>query len=105
MIKRIIQLIRFMIAYFRIPTGDYCHSTDGKGKVCPYWRIDNDREYQYNGYCVYLGKGDWELHQDETFTWQYPEAIKGTTVKGKDVGFPISLLWDQCKECNIKLKI
>lgn len=56
----------------KIPKGHYCY--DDKG-TCPYWDIDNTKLYQENGYCNYLGKGDWDLD--------------------------LSLLWDMVKECRI----
>lgn len=72
-----------------IPQGVYCYSDlsityDEKGmpvfrsKVCPYWAIDKDREEQSNGYCAFIGAGDWF-------------DCSGS-----------SLLWDQVKECGIK---
>jgi len=59
----------------KIPEGIYCYNEEG---VCPYWSLVKDKPYQENGYCSYLKLGDWE--------------IEG-----------LSLLWDQCKECNENL--
>ena len=56
-----------------IPKGYYCY--DDKGK-CPYWELRSDKPKEENGYCKYLQIGDWE--EDG-----------------------MSLLFDQCKECNI----
>ena len=70
-----------------IPKGLYCytlHPTEknnaGFPKVipCPYWSRREDKPAQENGYCSFLGEGDWE-----------------------DEGF--SLLWDMCKECGENL--
>jgi len=65
-----------------IPEGLYCYtysdvdcSDDQRLSMCPYWDIDDKRESQNNGYCHFLGEGDWD-------------------VEG------LSLLWDQCKECG-----
>jgi len=64
-----------------IPYGIYCYTSvgweDGVYKVipCPYWSRRTDKPEQENGYCSYLGVGDWDLH--------------------------IGLLWDQVKECGI----
>ena len=76
----------------KIPKGGYCYDENG---ICPYWSIRfppeinakiNDGEYktyqeiealndsQSCGYCSFLDLWDWN---------------EGT------------LLWDQCKECNI----
>lgn len=66
-----------------IPRGLYCyhrlsHYEDGRTVVdmCPYWSKRYDKKEQENGYCQYLGKGDWESDG-------------------------LSLLWDQCKECDV----
>lgn len=64
-----------------IPKGMYCYSRDkvsGKCKVCPYWKLRKDKPYQDNGYCGFLGKGDWESE-----------------------GFGV--LWDLCKDCSVKV--
>lgn len=58
-----------------IPEGPYCHV--GRKSICPYWAMDPSREEQDNGYCSYMGKGDWQ-HDG------------------------IGLLWDQVKECGVK---
>ena len=56
-----------------IPRGYYCY--DDKDK-CPYWELRKDKPKGENGYCSYLQYGDWEMEG-------------------------LSLLFDQCKECNI----
>jgi len=56
-----------------IPEGIYCHGVNG---VCPYWSSREDKPEQENGYCSFLEMGDWN---DE----------------------PLTLLWDQVKECGI----
>lgn len=55
-----------------IPFGAYCYNKNG---VCPHWDIKKDKPSQDNGYCDFLGRGDWESER-------------------------LSLLWDQVKECN-----
>jgi hypothetical protein len=69
----------------KIPSGIYCHGHTIYKKVndkivninlCPYWDIDNEREKQENGYCHFIGKGDWEIGEGD------------------------GLLWDKCKECG-----
>ena len=76
-----------------IPRGPYCYDENGD---CPYWSLDKDRPRQRNGYCAYLGKGDWDLNEERV--WIDP---KGNEISGKEIGLPLSLLWDQCKECGI----
>lgn len=58
-----------------IPEGIYCHV--GRSTFCPYWGRNPNQEEQNDGYCAFLGKGDWE-HDG------------------------IGLLWDQVKECGVK---
>jgi len=58
-----------------IPWGDYCY--DSKGR-CPYWDMAENKEEQNDGFCWFLGKGDWA--EDGCF----------------------GLLWDQCKCCGKK---
>ena len=57
----------------KIPEGIYCYDSNG---VCPYWSLNKDKPHQENGYCSYLGLGDWDLGG--------------------------GLLWDQVKECGEK---
>jgi len=87
-----------------IPKGFYCYSIKkGKRVMCPYWSIRADKPEQENGYCAYLGKGDWELHKDHDFnveTRQPDGTYAKSVVKGKDMPFSPSLLWDMCKECS-----
>jgi hypothetical protein len=69
-----------------IPEGFYCYTPDGplpggggiKIKLCPYWSFREDKPEQENGYCSFMGVGDWEQNGP-------------------------SLLWDQVKECGIKM--
>lgn len=78
-----LNIIKNLIAYIRIPKGDYCYKAIGfsnhryKIKLCPYWSRRTDKPYQLSGYCKYLKVGDWE-HEG------------------------IGLLWDQVKQCGIK---
>lgn len=55
-----------------IPEGIYCY---GKNGTCPFWDMAENRPEQGNGFCWFLGKGDW------------------------DEG--IGELWDQCKCCGV----
>jgi len=63
-----------LFAIFFIPRGMYCDE-------CPFWSNDKKRSRRENGYCSYLGKGDWDLNN----------GILGN-----------SFLWDQIKECGLK---
>ena len=77
-----------------IPRGVYCYDEVG---VCPYWDSDKDKPYQYNGYCWFLEKGDWDLNKEKKWT----NTQTGEIETGDEIGLPMSLLWDQCKECGI----
>jgi len=60
-----------------IPKGPYCYTMiEGVYTPCPHWSMREDKPHQENGYCSFLGEGDWE-----------------------DDG--PSLLWDQVKECGV----
>lgn len=67
---------------YKIPFGPYCYEhirQEGmtiKVKTCPYWRRIYNRPTQMNGYCIYLGVGDWQPN--------------GTL-----------FLWDMVKECGV----
>ena len=62
-----------------IPPGPYCYThIDNIFCICPYWEMRPDKEYQENGYCHFMEKGDWDFED-------------------------MSLLFDQCKECGINL--
>ena len=58
-----------------IPNGPYCYSDDG---LCLYWSKRHDKPEQENGYCDYLQRGGWDVQR-------------------------LSLLWDQVKECGIRV--
>lgn len=82
-----------------IPKGRYCYTYDENGeyKLCPYYETREDLPEQYNGYCAYLEKGDVELGSKMILT----DEKTGEKFTGDDLPFPVSLLWDQCKECDI----
>jgi len=82
-----------LIAWFLIPRGQYC---DG----CPFHFIDWGRPKQFNGYCSYLEKGDWNINEEKGDIQWYKDGEKSIVTKANE--FPISLLWDGCKECGKK---
>ena len=91
--------LRKLISWFLIPYGDYCYS--GRYR-CPFHFIDSGKPEQENGYCSYLKKGDWDFNEGvaEKDVVVYQGGIP-RTMKYKDLP-NMSLLWDQCKECNKK---
>ena len=99
------RLIRFVIAWFRIPKGMYCYSGGRGTGRCPYWRRIKDRPDQADGWCNYLNKGDIEIAAETEWTVQYVRDKEfgrvGDKISGSDMPGS-SLLWDQCKECGIK---
>ena len=100
-----------------IPKGYYCHgeikvinnkSDWNNTYICPFWFKIKTRLKQENGYCALLGKGDYELNNE--VKWQEIKSINKNNKSKKinksktahEIGLPMSLLWDQCKECGIK---
>ena len=101
-----------------IPKGYYCHGELTLNsselylplKMCPFWFKIKGRPKQEDGYCVLLSKGDYEINREKT-------TLLCTNYQGKDrkpkkykikcgpnnPSF-MSLLHDQCKECNLKIK-
>lgn len=59
-----------------IPEGTYCYNLDRKCPYHQYVEISEIKHSQNNGYCHYLGIGDWDLRG--------------------------GLLWDEVKECEIR---
>lgn len=104
-----------------IPNGSYCY--DGNA-VCPFWENKKDAyPQQENGFCHFLGKSDWELNEirQHEYVLEMTDNVEliGKTVaevfgppteedidpvSRKVMHFGLSLLWDQCKECNINDK-
>jgi len=80
-----------------IVKGIYCHDENG---TCPFWDMDSELPYQANGYCHYLEKGDFEIDSEmEVADWHTNKIL--TKQERNELPFLMSLLWDQCKECNI----
>ena len=92
----------------KIPKGYYCYF-DIHGKRCPYWSIRKGKPKQNNGYCAYLEKGDWDLNKEDKWQSVYTHKGKkdtyGPSQTAYEIGFYMSLLWDQVKECNVKDKL
>jgi hypothetical protein len=95
-----------------IPSGLYCYQCSRIENIngiptrvqdiCPFWSIDETKPEQENGYCDYLGKSDWDINEEVgDIEWRDGE---GNTRITKAHEIPISLLWDQCKECDINLE-
>lgn len=75
-----------------IPEGFYCYKILSieqnpdpklppviKTKTCPFWRLRFHKDGGYYGHCRFLKRGDESRHN------------------------PTMLLFDQCKECNLKI--
>ena len=57
-----------------------------------------------NGYCAFLEKGDWELEREMEVIVKHSKDSRfqeGSVLRGDEIPIPISLLWDQCKECGV----
>ena len=81
-----------------IPNGCYCYDRNG---VCPYWSIKKGLPEQENGYCKYLNKSDFQINEELGPTELYDIKTEESIVIPAHV-IPISLLWDQVKECHLK---
>lgn len=94
----------------KIPDGDYCHGdryVHGKGKtyfplMCPFWFKIASRPKQENGYCILIGKGDYEINREKhtilEMGFHNGKKITKKIKCGPDNPSFMSLLWDQCKE-------
>jgi len=78
----------------KIPYGSYCYDKNG---ICPYWSINSDFPEQYNGYCAFLEKGDWDLNRER----EWIDVKTKIKLTADEIGLPMSLLWDQVKECGV----
>ena len=88
-----------MIAWFLIPRGYYCEG-------CPFWFIDKTKAEQMNGYCSYLGKGDWDFYEEmpnkiEVEKGQ-PDGNYKKELIDKAPMFCDTLIWDGVKACYKK---
>jgi hypothetical protein len=99
------------IARFLIPKGFYCHESGDRNKVCPFWFKDETKPEQENGYCSYLGKGDWDINKEyprfiEVSRRQEDGTYKTALADRQDSDnwpmWTMGLLFDKCKECGVK---
>lgn len=102
-----------LIARFLIPNGIYCYGPNGR---CPFWSRDSLKDEQENGYCSYLGKGDWDINDESEFIEVNVLNAATNVVEKKIIGkkdpkyfgsgfASVSLLWDKCKQCNVKYRL
>jgi hypothetical protein len=100
-----------------IPFGQYCYDKS----VCPFWAMKVE-EYpkQEDGFCYFLQKSDWDINEEHNKTAKIIYSNNGTLdgmfvtdleddndidpISGKKCHFPMSSIWDQCKECNINME-
>jgi len=86
-----------LLAWFLIPKGYYCEN-------CPFWFIDGGKPHQANGYCSYLGKGDWDINAEYPLQLEVSKRQSDGTYKKEFVDkselLPLSLLWDKVRECS-----
>lgn len=87
-----------------IPKGDYCYD---ESDLCPYWSTNSNYHEQDCGYCSYLEKGDWEMNDEKKWKTTYRKDGKELSDElrsANEIGIPMSLLWDQVKECGINIE-
>ena len=90
-----------------VPEGDHCYSFDPDSKddknqiprtiACPFWDKNDSKHYQEAGYCHLLQRGDWNLNESKV----YVNCRTGEKQTANEIGLPLGLLWDQCKECDV----
>jgi hypothetical protein len=98
-----------LIARLLIPKGLYCYDiVQGERVYCPFYSVDKTRLVQENGYCSYLGKGDWDINEEcpkviEVQRGQGDGTYKKEMIeRGRDtIYWGMGLLWDACKECGV----
>jgi len=110
LIQRIIRFFKlYLWQRWRIPRGDYCYKVIKTKKNppaiyiknCPYWDYREDWPVQACGYCHFLKRGDIDINLDKTIV--LTEVKTGEEYKPSEMPFGIGLLWDQCKECGIRV--
>jgi hypothetical protein len=99
-----VNKIQKVIAWFLIPKGYYCHNSGNHNKVCPFWFMDKTKPIQMNGYCSYLGKGDWDFYKEmpnkiEVSQRQSDGSYRKVKIK-KEPMFCETIIWDKVKACN-----
>lgn len=84
-----------------IPKGYYCYTYKNNKQInCPYWSINKELPEHENGYCDYLEKTDYQINEDlGESKWQDKDGNVVDITQPHEI--PLSLLWDQCKECDI----
>lgn len=90
----------------KIPEGFYCYDENG---VCPYWKHikttrlyeDNAKLCQYRDDCNTFENNECGVSPSKTCT---TAIIRCEYLEFTDIDED-SLLWDQCKECNIKCNL
>lgn len=102
-----------------IPFGLYCCNFTNNN-ICPFWDSkEGEFPQKEDGYCYLLQKSDWDLNEESSKTakiiYSHDGSMTGMTIadleddndidtiSGKKCHFPMSLLWDQCKECEINM--
>ena len=103
MLKKMIRYLKFLFyGYWKIPRGMYCYKR--RGKTCPYWNKITFLHHQEDGYCTLLEKGDIDFNNDDNIILTETIVATGevTKVSAPELPFGIGLLWDKCKECNVK---
>lgn len=82
----------------------YCYDD---GKTCPFHRCVKALPHQQNGYCMYTNEFDIinniKINKESKIMYSKDENdIDKSVADILGELFPSSLIWDECKECNIQ---
>ena len=83
----------------KIPRGPYCYKDKGK-HLCPYYKYKLDSDVLI-AFCEYLKCGDISSISEDDFNKLL--ASRDSNLRYLYEQFPLDLLWDQVKECGVKL--
>ena len=88
------------LAKMKIPRGPYCYSGHLGKQLCPYYmyKFDSDVEVVF---CEYLKCGDISNVSEDDFNKLLKSRENNTRLLYEE--YPLDLLWDQVKECGVKL--
>lgn len=88
-----------------IPKGHYCSTFIKEYRYeCPYHSFRKGHKEYEDGYCAYLGKGDYELNRERYYVMKRTDGTVVDEGTAFDMGeLKLSTLYDQVKMCDINM--